>query len=97
MKFSPILRMANFRALVTVAKKTPATVETLSIDQLPKQSTVKQSPGACDTIVNVKYSNLNYKDALVSLSFHTDGTKFQKIPLFKDVSLLHKIKHYSKL
>ena len=86
MKFSPILRMANFRALVTVAKKTPATVETLSIDQLPKQSTVKQSPGTCDTIVNVKYSNLNYKDALVSRSLHTDGTKISENSTFYRVS-----------
>ena len=81
MKFSPILRMANFRALVTVNKKTPATVETLTFDSLPKQSTVKQSPGACDTIVNVKYSNLNYKDALVSLSYNT-GTKIFKNSTF---------------
>ena len=66
MKLTPILRMANFKALVTKAKKATATVETMSIEQLPKESFVKQSPGACDTIVNVKYSNLNYKDALVS-------------------------------
>ena len=54
-------------ATITKAKKTPATIETLEISDLPVKSLVKQSPGICDTIVNVKYSNLNYKDALVSV------------------------------
>ena len=66
MKLTHCLRMSTFRALVTKAKKTPATLETLDISELPSKSLVKQSPGQCDTIINVKYSNLNYKDALVS-------------------------------
>ena len=45
----------TFRALVTKAKKTLAAVETLSTVDLPKASTVKQSPGDCDTIVKVRY------------------------------------------
>jgi acrylyl-CoA reductase (NADPH) len=53
------------RALVTSAKKTPAAIEFLARDKLPKDSTVKASPGPCDTIVEVQYSNINYKDALV--------------------------------
>ena len=68
MKLTHCLRMSSFRALVTKAKKTPATLETLDISELPSKSLVKQSPGQCDTIINVKYSNLNYKDALVSLN-----------------------------
>ena len=67
MRFSPILRMANIKALVTRTKKNPATVESISVEELPKESKVKQSPGICDTIVKVKYSTLNYKDALVSI------------------------------
>jgi len=67
MRLTQCLRMSAFRALVTKAKKTPATIETLQISDLPVKSLVKQSPGICDTIVNVKYSNLNYKDALVAL------------------------------
>ena len=67
MRFSPILRMANIKALVTRTKKIPATVESISVEELPKESKVKQSPGICDTIVKVKYSTLNYKDALVSI------------------------------
>ena len=67
MRFSPILRMANIKALVTRTKKIPAIVESISVEELPKESKVKQSPGICDTIVKVKYSTLNYKDALVSI------------------------------
>ena len=67
MRLSPILRMANIKALVTRTKKIPATVESISVEELPKESKVKQSPGICDTIVKVKYSTLNYKDALVSI------------------------------
>lgn len=55
----------TFRALVTRGKKTPATVETLTRGELPTKSTVKQSPGDCEVLVKVNYSNLNYKDALV--------------------------------
>ena len=71
--------MSNFKALITKAKKTPATIESLTISELPKDSTVKQSPGKCDTIVNVKYSNLNYKDALVVLGTYP-GLKPPMIP-----------------
>ena len=78
MKFSPVLRMASFRALVTKAKKTPATVESLSVEELPQESSVKQSPGKCDTIVDVRFSNLNYKDALVSIKIMK--SKLKAIP-----------------
>ena len=78
MKLSPILRMANIKALVTRTKKIPATVESISVEELPKESKVKQSPGICDTIVKVKYSTLNYKDALVSIqkSEHRVGLRW---------------------
>jgi len=56
-----------FRALVASQPKTPAAVQSLTRADLPKASTVKQSPGACDTVVRVKYSNINYKDALVAV------------------------------
>ena len=54
-----VMAPQTFRALVTKAKKTLATVETMSISDLPKVSTVKQVPGDCDTLVKVsedKYS-----------------------------------------
>jgi len=54
------------RALVAAQPKTPAAIQTISRDDLPKASTCKQAPGPCDTIVKVKYSNVNYKDALVA-------------------------------
>jgi len=54
----------QFQALVTRGKA-PATVETLSRADLPASSTVRASPGECDTLVKVDYSTLNYKDALV--------------------------------
>ena len=74
-----MLNMSNFKALITKAKKSPATIESLSVSELPQESTVKQSPGKCDTIVNVKYSNLNYKDALV-VSGTYPGLKPPMIP-----------------
>ena len=79
MRLTKVLNMSNFKALITKAKKTPATIESLSISELPQQSTVKQSPGNCDTIVNVKYSNLNYKDALVVLGTYP-GLKPPMVP-----------------
>ena len=80
MKLSQVLKMSNtFKALVTKAKKTPAALEILNQDQLPTESKVKQSPGKCDTIVNVKFSNLNYKDALVVLGTYP-GLKPPMIP-----------------
>lgn len=54
-----------FRALVSRAKKTPATVESLDLSELPKSSVNKAAPGDCNTLIKVDYSNLNYKDALV--------------------------------
>ncbi len=42
---------AVIRALVTTAKKTPAKVEMLSVASLPKECTVKRSPGKCDVKV----------------------------------------------
>jgi len=56
---------SSVRALVASQPKTPASVVSLARDDLPKASTVKQSPGPCDTIVRVQYSNINYKDALL--------------------------------
>jgi len=64
MKLTPRL-CCTFQALVTRGKKTPATVETLKKSDLPKESTCKAAPGVCDTLVQVDYSTLNYKDALV--------------------------------
>jgi len=64
MKLSPRL-CSSFQALVTRGKKTPATVETLSRTDLPMESTSKAAPGSCDMLVQVEYSTLNYKDAMV--------------------------------
>jgi len=79
MRLTHCLKMSTFRALITKAKKTPATLETLETSDLPVKSLVKQSPGECDTIVNVKFSNLNYKDALVVLGTYP-GLKPPMIP-----------------
>jgi len=54
----------QFQALVTRGKS-PATLETLTRADLPASSTVRAQPGECDTLVQVEYSTLNYKDALV--------------------------------
>jgi len=64
MRLSPRL-FSSFPALVTRGKA-PATIETLTRADLPATSTVKADPGHCDLVVEVKYSTLNYKDALVS-------------------------------
>lgn len=64
MKLSPRL-CSSFQALVTRGKKTPATVETLTRADLPLESTCKAAPGSCDMLVQVEYSTLNYKDAMV--------------------------------
>ena len=64
MKVSPRL-CSSFQALVTRGKKTPATVETLTRADLPMESTCKAAPGSCDMLVQVEYSTLNYKDAMV--------------------------------
>ena len=83
----------TYLATISKAKKTPATIETLQISDLPVKSLVKQSPGICDTIVNVKYSNLNYKDALVS-SAH-ENNQFYETQFF--VYLLFKYFYQIKL
>lgn len=54
----------QFQALVTRGKS-PATLETLTRADLPASSTVRSQPGECDMLVEVQYSTLNYKDALV--------------------------------
>jgi len=64
MKLSPRLFSSSFQALVTRGK-TPAIVETLTRADLPSESTYKGAPGSCDMLVQVEYSTLNYKDALV--------------------------------
>jgi len=55
---------STFKALVTRGK-TPASVESLTRADLPLVSTYKGAPGSCDMLVQVEYSTLNYKDALV--------------------------------
>ncbi len=72
MKFTSILRSQSFKALVTKAKKTPASVETMTVADLPTESTIKRTLGKCDTTVRVQFSNINYKDALVSKSIIVD-------------------------
>jgi len=68
MQLSKVLRCsAGFKALISKNKFTPATLETLNFTDLPFESVVKRSFGICDTIINVKYSNLSYKDALIVL------------------------------
>jgi len=59
-------RMSTFRALVSMGKNVPATVQSLNESQLPATSSVKAAPGDCDTIIKVDYSNLNFKDAMVA-------------------------------
>ena len=63
MKLSPRL-FSSFPALVTRGK-TPATLETITRADLPTSSTVKSQPGEADLVVQVQFSTLNYKDALV--------------------------------
>ena len=64
MKVSSRLCTSSFQALVTRGKA-PATVETLTRADLPLVSTYKAAPGSCDMLVQVEYSTLNYKDAMV--------------------------------
>ena len=54
----------SVRALVTRGKGNVG-VETLSISDLPTECKYKQTKGPCDMTVEVDYSTLNYKDALV--------------------------------
>ena len=55
----------SIRALVTRGKKTPAAVETLSTSDLPTNCVYKGQEGPTDCLVDVEYSCINYKDALV--------------------------------
>lgn len=65
MKLSPRLFSHSFPALVTRGR-TPASLETLTRADLPVESTYKLGiPGTCDMLVQVEYSTINYKDALV--------------------------------
>ena len=54
----------TFQALVTRGKGKVG-LETLSLSDLPQECTYKQTKGICDMFVEVEYSALNYKDALV--------------------------------
>ena len=63
MRLTRALR-SSFSALVTRGKGEVG-VETLSLSDLPSQCTYKQTSGPCDLLVEVQYSTLNYKDALV--------------------------------
>jgi len=64
MRLSPRV-CSSFQALVTRGKA-PGTVETLTRAELPATSTCRAAPGTCDMLVQVEYSSLNYKDALVA-------------------------------
>jgi len=66
------------RALVTSAKKTPAAVQTIQASDLPEQSTVRGEEGATSVLVDVKYSTINYKDALVVTGNYA-GLKFPMV------------------
>lgn len=73
----------TFRALVTTAKKVPATVQSLSDSALPATSGVKAAPGDCDTLIKVDYSTLNFKDAMVV----TGGYPGLKMPMVGGIDL----------
>ena len=55
---------SSFQALIT-RDLGSANVEKLSKSDLPKECQYKQTKGPCDMLVEVEYSTLNYKDALV--------------------------------
>ena len=55
---------SSFQALVTRGLGN-ANVEKLSMSDLPTECQYKQTKGPCDMLVEVEYSTLNYKDALV--------------------------------
>ena len=63
MRLTPRL-CSSFQALVTRGVGN-ANVEKLSVSDLPKECLYKQTKGLCDMLVEVEYSTLNYKDALV--------------------------------
>jgi len=62
-----LTQVNRFRALTATAKKTPAVVKELTRADLPTMSTVRKQPfaeGPSSVLVKVKYSNINFKDAL---------------------------------
>merc|ERR1719461_2056230 len=78
---------STFRALVTMAKNVPASVQSLSESSLPAASTVKAAPGECNTLVKVNYSNLNFKDAMVV----TGGYPGLKFPIIGGIDLVGQV------
>lgn len=70
-----VTQVNRFRALLTTAKKTPATVQQLNRSDLPLNSTVRGEEGSTSVLVKVKYSTVNYKDALVTNGVYA-GLKF---------------------
>lgn len=79
----------TIRALVTRAKKTPAKVEMLAVTDLPKESAIKRTLGKCDVLVEVDYSTLNYKDALVASGNYAG----LKLPMVGGIDLAGTVKH----
>merc|ERR1711935_128789 len=71
-------RVNRLRALVTSAKKTAAQVEQVDAGQLPTVSTVRGQEGDASVLVDVKYSTVNYKDALVVTGNYA-GLKFPMV------------------
>jgi len=71
-------RVNRLRALVTSAKKTAAQVEQIDAAQLPTVSTVRGQEGDASVLVDVKYSTVNYKDALVVTGNYA-GLKFPMV------------------
>jgi len=68
----------RFRALITNAKKTAATVQQMTKADLPTVSKVRGEEGDCSVHVKVKYSTINYKDALVATGNYA-GLKFPMV------------------
>merc|ERR1719447_2583042 len=68
----------RFKALVSGAKKTPAAVQNLNRDDLPTVSKVRGEEGDSSVLVDVKYSTINYKDALVVTGNYA-GLKFPMV------------------
>lgn len=59
-------------------KKTPAAVQTIKTSDLPEKSTVRGEEGVTSVLVDVKYSTINYKDALVVTGNYA-GLKFPMV------------------
>jgi len=73
-----ITSVNRFRALVSGAKKTPAAVQNLERSDLPVNCTARGQEGPCSVNVAVKYSTINYKDALVATGNYA-GLKFPMV------------------